>query len=331
MLLFADEVHRIVPNHYPVEDSDDLKQLIELTDGAVQTCNPQPYIEITTAQAQIFGKALDQPQFTKIAHAKKMIARIGPDGKTEMLGWEFLHVDKIGGHVHQELYSRQMLRPSPWHDYWQLVPRGVGGLVVGMVADQVAERRGFDAVTDQPLAFALNSLNQCNNRSSTMTEGIVASAVAKAHVPQAIGLLTAKQYVELRKRHAKARGEFAKMVRELKNNQRINPAMTPADFRDRVDGIVEHVGNEVKRFRESKAASKFNEWVPFALTSLVPIGATLAFGPLPGVATGLFSFGINAIAKASKKTAQFSYPKVLQTLCAVDDAAARAAVRKLSR
>ena len=246
-------------------------------------------------------------------------------------GWEFLHVDKIGAKVDRELRSRKMLRPYPLQDCWQMVPQGIGNLVLGMLADQVAQKRGFDAVTDQPLAFALNSLNQCSDTSSPLIEGIIASTVASVHVPKDIGLLSVEEYVELRKRHADVRSEFAKMVRELKDSQRMSQKILQNDFRDRLDGIVEHVGSEVKRFRGSKAASKFNEWIPFTLTSVVPVAATVAFGPLPGIATGAFSFAINAIAKLTKKTTQFSYPKVLQTLCAVDDAAGKAALRKLTK
>ena len=331
MLLFVDEVYRIVPVDHPLKDSDDLRRLIELTDGAVRTCEPTPYIEINKEQAQTFGKALEQPNFINTANSKEMTFTISPDGTFAAPGWGFLHVAKIGPEVDRELRSRKMLRPSPLQDYWQMVPRGVENLVLGMLADQVAQKRGFDAVTDQPLAFALNSLNQCSDTSSPLIEGIIASTVASVHVPKDIGLLSVEEYVELRKRHADVRSEFAKMVRELKDGQRMNQGMSPIDFRDKLDGIVEHVGSEVKRFRDSKAASKFNEWVPFTLTNLVPIAATLKFGILPGIVTGVFSFAINAIAKLAKKTTQFSYPKVLQTLCAVDDAAGKAALRKLTK
>lgn len=330
MLLFADEVYRIIPRHNTKDDSDELKRLIELTDGAVKTCDPYAFVDIEPAQAKLFGKALDQPSLLRVAESKKRIIEIGVLGSVEVKDWEFLHVEKIGRSVRQELTSRKMLWDSPLHNDWQLVPRGVGNLVVGMLADKIAERRGFDAVTDQPMAFALNGLNQCIGRGGRNLEGVIASAVAKAHVPAEIGLLTTKKYVELRKRHSDVRREYAQMVRELKDIQRMNSSMSAAELRSRVDGIVEHVGVEMGKFKDSKAGSKFHEWVPFVVTSLVPIAATLAFGPLPGAATGLFSFGINAISKASKKTAQFRHPKVLQTLCAVKSATARAAVRKLS-
>jgi hypothetical protein len=331
MLLFVDEVHRIVPPRYPLDDSDDLKRLMEHCEGAVQICSPRPYIEIGQDQGQVFGRALNQPDFTRIARSKKMVTQIGPRGDREVKDWEFLHIEKIGSVVRQELEARNMLRRSPWYDYWMLVPLGVGSLVVGMLADQAAEDLGFDAVTDQPLAFALNSINQCSNKRSALIEGIIASRVAAVHVPKDILLMPVEEYAELRKRSARARSEFAKMVRELKDIQRMDRGISPEAFRERLDGIIGHVGSEMKRFRESKSASKINDWVPFMLTNIVPTATAFVFGPIPATITGLFSFGINAIGKLTKKNEQFSYPKVLQTLCAANDAAGKAAVRKLVR
>jgi hypothetical protein len=329
MLLFVDEVHRIVPPNYPLDDSDDLKRLMEHCDGAVQICPPRPYIEINDDQGRVFGRALNESTFTRVARSKKWVAKIGPRGEPEVENWEFLHVEKIGYVVQRELQERDMLRPSPWHDYWKLVPRGVGSLVVGMLADQAAEALGFDAVTDQPLAFALNSVNRVSDKSSPIIEGIIASTVASVHVPKDIALMPVEDYAELRRQNARARSEFAKMVRDLKDIQRMDRRISPVEFRKRLDGIVEHVGSEMKRFRATNAASKINDWVPFALTTILPTAIAFAFGPIPAGITGVFSFGINAIGKLTKKTEQFSYPKVLQTLCAADDAAAKAAVRNL--
>ena len=191
--------------------------------------------------------------------------------------------------------------------------------------------KGFDAMTDQPLAFALNSLYGCSNRSSPIVEGVIASAIATVYVPKDISLMPVKEYAELRKRHSSARVEFAKMVRELKDSTRLDRIASPGDFRNRLDDIVEHVGVEIQNFRNSKAASRVKEWVPLVLTSLAPVAATCAFGPIPGTLAGIFSFGVKAVTNLTKKTAQFSYPKVLQTLCAANDAGPRVALRSLAK
>jgi hypothetical protein len=302
---------------------------MERCEDSVQICPPRRYIEIGEEQGTLFGRALDQPMFRSIAQAKRRTIKIGKTGGVEVENWEFLHVEKIGFVVRRELEYRAMLHPSAVHDSWNLVPRGVGGLVVGMLADQAADELGFDAVTDRPLAFALNSLNQCTDRRSTLIEGIIASTVASVHVPKDIALLPIDRYAELRERHSAARAEYAKFVREVKDMQRMDRRISPEEFRSRLNGIVEHVGKEIKQFRASKAASKINDWVPFVLTSVMPTAAAYAFGAVPAAITGGITFTINAVGKLTKGTKQFSYPKVLQTFCAADDAAANAAIRAL--
>jgi hypothetical protein len=86
-----------------------------------------------------------------------------------------------------------------------------------MIANQIAQRQGLDAVTDKPLAFALNELHGCASPDSALVEGIIASTIVSFHVPKAIGLISAKQYAELRKSYAGVRQEFATLVRELKD------------------------------------------------------------------------------------------------------------------
>jgi len=330
VLLLVDEVHRIIPAKEPDQDSDDLKRLMECCEGAVHRCSPQGYVDIPQELARLFGKALDQPQFAKPATAKKIRSLLHTDGRVEVFGWEYLHVDKIGAGVRQELEKRNMLRNLTGDGNWPSVPRGVGDLVVGMVADQIALKKGFDAMTDHPLAFALNALYACAGQGSAHEEGIVASMIASVHVPRQIALLSPKDYGELRRRYAGARCEFARLARELKNDARLDRISDPGEFRRRIDEISEYINAEMRKYRQSKAATKFNDWIPLFLTTLVPVAATCVFGPVPGLLTGGFTFTVNTVAKLTKKTNQFRYPKVLETLCGASDFAWQKEVRALS-
>src|SRR5262245_49455340 len=90
ILLFVDEVHRIVPDDLKLNDSDDLKRLMEQCDGAVQRCSPKPYVGNPFPQAELFGKALDEASFRRVAEAERPI--VGPSGQLELKGWERLHI-----------------------------------------------------------------------------------------------------------------------------------------------------------------------------------------------------------------------------------------------
>jgi hypothetical protein len=318
MLLFVDEIHRIVPPNETLEDSDDLKRLMEHCHGAVKRCAPQHYVEISPELAILFGKALDNPKFTELAKTNGLTIVID-NGKESVKGWEFLHAEKIGNHVHNELMKRCMLRDYAGGSNWQLVPRGVGSLVLSMVANHIAQDKGFDAITDQPLGFVLNSLNECTGRDALNLEGIVASAVATVHVPRAISHISAKEYAELRESYSDARSEFASLTRELKESARLDRIHDPRDFRCRIDDITSSVGDEMAKFRRTQCANKFNDWIPFMMTTIFPVAVGFAFGAVPGLVTAGFSLAVNSAAKLTKKSTQFRHPKVLQTLCSLDD------------
>jgi hypothetical protein len=330
MLLFVDEIHRIVPSSHKLKDSRELLALNDLTGEAVKVCSPEPYIILSQTQAGYFSAALDRLLANAGGRVAKPRITVGARGIKHILGWERLHVDKMNGTTRQLLQERGLLFRSQ-DEYWYYVPKEVGNLVVGMLANSAAEHQGFDAVTDQPLAYALSNLSQLGPSGTPTVEGAIASAVASVHVPGGIAKLSTKEYVELRKRHNEVRAEYAKMVRELKNVQRISPQLDSVELRIRLDNIVEHLGSEVTRFRKSKAAAKYNDWVPFTLSSLVPIAVTLAFGPSFGVTTGLIAYGVNVTGKITNKSDRFDYPGVLQTFCAADDKAAKAELRALTK
>ncbi|WP_367874411.1 hypothetical protein [Luteolibacter sp. Populi] len=331
ILLFADEVHRIVPPHEKLEDSKALKRLMDCCDGAVHRCSPLNHIEISKLSAKVFGQALDHPRFLKIAREEKIKITIDRLGEQRIAGWEFLHVEKIGTHVRSELTRRGMLKSFIEDSRWLSVPRGVSTLVMGMIAEKIAASEGFDAITDQPLAFALNGVNSCGADTAAQIDGIIASAIATFNVPKDISYIPEKEYAELRERNSDARAEFARMVRELKSDHRLDRTNNLSAKLLKIENITSDIGKEMEKFRKSKFASKFHEWIPFHLTSLFPIVSPLLLGPLPGFVTGGFSFSVNLLSKLTKKTPSFQYPKVLQTLCSTKKAAEKAALKHLAK
>jgi hypothetical protein len=138
--LFVDEVYRIVPKGVPLDDSDELKNLMEKCDDAVRTIAPESYVEASKPYAQAFGRALDQPDFLKIAETEYGIE------KSE--DWELLHPKKVGISLEYELSIRSMQRLAPRKPGWVMVPRGVSGLILSILANDIAESKGFDAITD---------------------------------------------------------------------------------------------------------------------------------------------------------------------------------------
>src|SRR5690349_8077902 len=79
VLLFVDEVHRIVPANEKLDDSDELKRLMDECKDVVKRCSPDSYVEIPLQQARLFGKALEQPAYKRVADTAEMHILIDGD------------------------------------------------------------------------------------------------------------------------------------------------------------------------------------------------------------------------------------------------------------
>lgn len=80
------------------------------------------------------------------------------------------------------------------------------------------------------------------------------------------------------------------------------------------------------RFADANAAN-----IEDYLRELVDLAATYAFGRIPGGVATAFTLVVNSVATLTKKNSQFSYPKVLQTLCAANAIAAEAAIQRIGK
>jgi hypothetical protein len=208
MLLFVDEIHRIVPRAHKLSDSDELKALNDMTGEAVKVCQADPYIRLSQSQQAHFTTALDRLLKAPGGKAVKPRVTVGAKGIKRVPGWERLHMDKMYPSTRQLLLDRNLLFRAA-DEHWYYAPKEVGNLVVGMLATNAAQHRGFDAVTDQPLACALNNMYQLDTSGTPTVEGAIASAVASVHVPDVIAKLSIREYVELRKQHGAVRAEYA--------------------------------------------------------------------------------------------------------------------------
>jgi hypothetical protein len=209
---------------------------------------------------------------------------------------------------------------------------GVSGLVVGMIASRIAENKGFDAITDNSLAYAINGISGCTGNTGAILDGCVGNAIATFHVPETISLLSAREYAELRARHEGVRTEFSRVVRDYRETARLDRITNGIELARKLDEISQSVGDEMEKFRASKYARSLSGWVPFTLASVIPVALGAVTSGLPGSIGGAaFSFVVRAAARIGDASKQLKYPRVLQTLCAAEDAAGMAEIRDLSR
>src|ERR1700691_1329324 len=85
-----------------------------------------------------------------------------------------------------------------WRNLDLIVPRGKSGeLILSCIAANISRRTGFDAITDKPIPFALNALNNLGlgpKQDSGAPEGALLSSLASLLVPAEISSLNSAEY-----------------------------------------------------------------------------------------------------------------------------------------
>jgi hypothetical protein len=223
-----------------------------------------------------------------------------------------------------------MIRPSVLpEDQWRLVPRGVGGLILSMLADSIARQKGFDAITDHPLAFALNGLYEVSDKSSAIIDGTIASALLSVQVPKSINLLSVNEYSELRECYAGSRVAFSNLVTEIRTTARFERIASKKEFRARLDDVIENFEKEFSEFKKTKKANKVNEWTTLNLRYVLPVMITYIFGPVWGGITAGVGLGVQSLEKLLKKGDNFYHPRVLQALASTQNRTFTAELKQL--
>jgi hypothetical protein len=338
VLLLMDEVNRIVPTDVDHLDSAELSELIKAAPGAVKSFHPtSTIIELPDPLLKNLGKVLDQIKKDRPETNGKLLMHRNEAGNVEIVGWEFLHTEKVSPTLETMLEERGFINQTAMKIHsklsgstgWLAVPRGVSDVILSALADRIAEIHGFDAITDHPLPFALNAVSACEGDGAPMRDGLLASVVASYHVPSSIELLRLDDYLTLREAFSGARAEFALMVRELVIGHRLDRIQDPITFRRELDDICLSVGSEMEKAKASKIGKRIADWGPLSISTLLPIVEVFGLAHLPVLAGPLFSFGSKALIQARTKVNAAKFPTVLRLLAETQSKCAEAEIASL--
>src|ERR1039458_3891434 len=205
VLLFVDEVRRIIPASANHSDSPRARELADAIPGCLQTVSPIPddtwfddlnFVRLEKALEQIKGENGDSP-------SKELSLIFDQTGHVRVKGNVWLSNAKLERRVRDLLMKHDLavdLSPilgSAPSGYSLSANREAADLIVSYVADRIAKRTGFDTMTDQPLAFmvhALDALGVSDLGRAREAEGALASAVAQVVVPAEVEHLSLNDY-----------------------------------------------------------------------------------------------------------------------------------------
>ncbi|MGA2337429.1 MAG: hypothetical protein ABSG08_18820 [Terriglobales bacterium] len=322
ILLLADDVTRIVPLDVELHDPQGLLALQDSVPGCLRTISPE--------KADI---AIENDHLPRLVKAFAFLARsrskasketvtivIAPDGSSSIVGHVFLHSSKVSPVIHDELRRNGLILSGLERISGQkgfiVVDKAASDLILSGIAGNISRRTGFDAITDKPVPFALNALNNLGVGLTPVSggaEGAVLASLTSILIPAEVATLKATEYRSLRESYAPIRIAFKELTADLARINRLNRIQDPRHLNDEVEATARDFFKEYQAFRKSRYARGFKAWAPLYVGGLLSIVGAVVAQPYVVEIAGL-SLGINIIQRIVDSSADHGRERVFNML-----------------
>lgn len=284
VLLLNDEVCRIVPSDVKLDDPEPLRQ-IEGELGALTRISPEnvhtePYATSAEWLDRTFGIiARDLRSGADSRQVRMSIS--GPN--VEFPGNVFVYDQKLSSRMREMLIEHGLVDPKlqslvgALHgERGLLIPAAAANAILSFIADTIARDKGFIAITNQSLDFAMNTLLGLNipaRPPSGADEGILAGVFASILIPKEIGAIPFADYKILRDRSADVRIAFAKFVQECSRTGGLHRIESATTLQKRIEERGRELAAEFEKFQTSgsKALRFVHQWWPFTVSAVLAL------------------------------------------------------------
>jgi hypothetical protein len=313
VLLLNDEVCRIVPKDVELDDPPALREiegeLGALTRIAPEGAHTQPY----ASSAEWLDRVFEIIARERRSQGESRSISIRLSGaQVEFSGNVFLYDQKLSCRVREMLESHGLIDPAVQSLAESLhgmggvmIPAAAANAILSFIADSIARDRGFTAITDQSLNFAMNTLLGLDvpiRAPSGSDEGILAGVFASILVPRDVGEIPFRDYKILRERSADLRTAFAQFVQECSDACRLHRIENASRLQQRIQDYGHAISEEFRKFQSgsAKALRFIRDWWP--LTT----GGVLAFAK--DVVSPEWAITLGAAGQAIKFVQQATMP-----------------------
>jgi hypothetical protein len=285
VLLLNDEVCRIVPNDVQLDDPESLRQ-IEGELGALTKISPE-YVHTNP-----YSTAAEWLDRTFLLISREL--RAGKDsrrlqisisgGQTNYHGNVLVYDQKLSRRMREMLVEHDLVDPTLQELVAELhgdvkglmIPAAAANAVLSFIADTIAREKGFTAITNQPLEFAMNTLLGLNipvRPPSGAHEGILAGVYASVLIPKEIGEIPFSDYKILRERSADVRAAFARFVQDCSRTGGLQGIESTTTLQRRIERSGRELEREFNKFQTSggKALRFVKQWWPFTVGGVLAI------------------------------------------------------------
>jgi hypothetical protein len=289
VLLLTDQVTRIVPTDVKLNDTEKLLELQDSIPGCLSAISPkEDDIAIERGSLPRLTKAfsfLGRSQRRKTTQ-RKIVIEISNNGSISIAGHVFLHNAKISPVVNEQLRRNGLVirdLDNLSEEGFIVVDRTAADLILSGIAENISRRTGLDAITDKPISFTLNALNELGLEGalgSGGAEGALLASLTSILIPAEVATLKVAEYRDLRNAYQPIREAFKELTADLARINRLNRIHDPNLLSDEVEGTAREFVKEYQTYRKSRYARSFKEWTPLYVGGLLTMIGTVVAPPV---------------------------------------------------
>src|SRR5579859_2264959 len=327
ILLFFDEIRRIIPADAEHVDSINTQRLIQLMPDAFKTVSPNEK-----------DKNIDELNFSRLERAfalikdqaggtpfKSFTFEFDQEGHVSMQGNVWLSNAKLEKRV-RELLFKYDLANDIFNPFTGSRPFGdtfpaneeASNLIVSYVADRIAQRTGLDTITDVEIPYTVQSLDALGASTASLHregEGLLAAAIANIAVPESIERMDVHAFQEIRQTFQDIRAPFHDLIRSLSAHSKMGWQQNAAAMETRIQQAINEYQRQLDVYNKTVFAKKIDKWTPICLQGLLGMLMPLSSEAVQVIeSTGIFSIEIMKEAIASQ-AAEMEHEKTFRMLC----------------
>ena len=324
ILLFVDEVWRIIPPDANHEDSPETQELVSWMPEAFQTIAPNADdVDVINFNLKRLDLAFAKIRQSIPKRPRQYQLTVDTHGSVfPMQGDVWLAKSKANDDVFDLLYSHGLARPDIEHPNGNLAPvqLDAANLIVSYIADKIAARTGFDTISDCEMPYAIRSFDSLGLTSSGyghLADGLLVSAGAIFTVPTHVTRIPAAAFQELRQSFKDVRPAFHNLMQSFAMMAKLHNQRSTGAFERKFEAAITEYQREFEKYKNTAFARKIDDWTPFVIQSLLTIGTLI----WPGLAP---IFAVDAIAvevmkrhiKANREP--IAHEKTFRMLCKLE-------------
>lgn len=277
--LFYDKIRTIYPKEDVPEIPNNIMKLVDKIPHILEPIIPgEEDIEIDSMNLDRIEKAFFEIAGRKTAKQRRRLQIYLRDGKIRIGGHTFLHNTKITKEVEGLLRRFKLIRKdlvwlkkSLLGKGFEIVDVNAGNLIMSLIADRIARKRGWIALTDKHVEHIVTSLNGFDVKATGEANSLLASSIIRCEIPEEILKMEIKEYAELRDSFSDIRELFQRTLVDLNNVYRLEKIESSEILEERIRDIVIKFDNGVLKYKESGFGSRFKKWAPFTIGNIITI------------------------------------------------------------